>query len=296
MKNAVFALFLFLYIFIICGNFFASLLIITDRQLHTPMYFFLAKFAFMEIALTSIVIPKFLSIILFQQNTISFAVCYSQSFFYFLLGTTDFILLSVMSYDRYVAICHPLYYVAIMTWRTCIHLVIGCWFGGLLNVTLPTILKSQLPFCGPNKINHFFCDSVALIKLSWADTRLIQLIDFFLFSLVILGSLIVVIFTYTCILLTILRIPSVSGRQKAFSTCASHFTIMLIAYVSSILVYVTPTQGNSLELNKGMSVLTCFLTPVLNPFIMTLRNKQVKDALYELIKKRATRKGDNVQN
>ncbi|XP_053555918.1 olfactory receptor 6M1-like [Bombina bombina] len=259
----------------------------TNHKLHTPMYFFLAKFALSEIVLSTVVIPKFLSILLFKKNTISFGSCFTQSFFYFLLGTAELILLSVMSYDRYVAICFPLHYMTIMTWKRCVLLAAGCWFGGFLSISVPTILKLNLLYCGPNRINHFFCDNIPLVALACADTRLIRLIDFFLFSLVVLGSLSVIIFTYTCIILTILRIPSTIGQNKTLSTCSSHFTTLSLVYISLVFIYVTPAQGSSLETNKGMSLLTNFITPVLNPFIMTLRNQQVKEVLYELIKKYA---------
>ncbi|KAM8960649.1 olfactory receptor 6M1-like [Pelodytes ibericus] len=282
---SLFPVFLLLYIVIISGNVLVIIVIWTDLRLHTPMYFFLAKFSFMEIILSSIVIPKLLINLLSKNKSISFVGCLAQSYFYFLLGTADYILLSVMAYDRYVAICNPFHYSTIMTWNRCIVLSIGCWAGGFASISIPTFLKAQLPFCGPNKINHFFCDSVALMKLACADTRLIQLIDFFLFSVVLLGTLVFVIFTYTCILTTIYHIPSANGQKKAFSTCTSHFSVMSVVYGSSIFIYVTPTQGTSLEVNKILSVVTTFITPVLNPFIFTLRNQHVKEVVFKLMKK-----------
>ncbi|KAE8633908.1 hypothetical protein XENTR_v10002133 [Xenopus tropicalis] len=281
---SLFILFLLIYTLILSGNLLVILLIWKHKQLHAPMYLFLAVFSFMEILMANVVFPESLKNFFSSKKNISFGRCFTQSVFYFLIGTSDFILLSVMSYDRYVAICNPLHYSTIMTWKRSICLVIASWLGGLLIIIVPALLKFQLPYCGPNIINHYFCDAVPLVKLACADTTHIQLIDFFLFSLVILGSLILVFYTYTCILIVVLRIPTTSGRKKAFSTCSSHFFIMSLYYVSSIFIYVTPTQSKSLEINKMMSVVTTFITPVMSPFIWTLRNQQIKAILLESMK------------
>uniref|UniRef100_A0A8C5QA98 G-protein coupled receptors family 1 profile domain-containing protein n=1 Tax=Leptobrachium leishanense TaxID=445787 RepID=A0A8C5QA98_9ANUR len=255
-----------------------------DYHLHTPMYFFLVRLSFLDISYVTVTVPRMLGSFITgnktisKLKTISFVGCFTQSYIYFLLGTTDYILFSVMSFDRYVAICNPLNYSTIMTWKRCIQLAIGCWVGGFLSISIPTYLKAQLPFCGPNEINHFFCDSVAVMKLACMDTSFIQLIDFFLFSLVLLGSIIFVVFTYTCIILAIVRIPSASRQKKAFSTCSSHFIIMSVSYGSSIFIYVTPTQGTFLDTNKTMSAVSTFLMPILNPFIFTLRNQNFSAA------------------
>ncbi|OCU01564.1 hypothetical protein XELAEV_18007355mg [Xenopus laevis] len=280
----LFILFLLIYTIILSGNLLVIILIWKYKQLHAPMYLFLAVFSFMEILMANVVIPESLKNFLSLKRNIPAGSCFTQSFFYFLIGTSDFILLSVMSYDRYVAICNPLHYSTIMTWKRSICLIIASWLGGLLSISLPTFLKLRLPYCGPNKINHFFCDAVPLVKLACADTTHIQLIDFFLFSLVILGSLILVFYTYICILIVVLRISSTNGRKKAFSTCSSHFFIISLSYVSSIFIYVTPTQGKSLEINKLLSIVTTFITPVMSPFIWTLRNQQIRGVLLSSMK------------
>ncbi|XP_068121479.1 olfactory receptor 6M1-like [Hyperolius riggenbachi] len=281
----LFVLLLLLYIVTLLGNFFVIFLVCKDLNLHGPMYFFLANFAFVEMALAFVITPNVLSNLLSMKKGISFAGCFAQSYCFFLQATTDLILIATMSYDRYLAICHPLHYTTTMTGVRCVLLVLGSWFGAFLSLNTSLILKLQLPFCGPNKINHFFCDSAPLMELVCIETKFIQILDFLLFSAVILGTLIYCIFSYTCILLTIFRIPSASGRQKAFSTCSSHFTIMTIVYSSSIFMYVSPRHRNSVDINKVISAVNIFIVPVANPFIFTLRNKQVKDAMFKVIKK-----------
>ncbi|XP_073528079.1 olfactory receptor 6M1-like [Phyllobates terribilis] len=280
----LFCFLLFLYIVTIFGNCLIILLVWRSSRLHTPMYFFLANYAFMEMFLSCIITPKVLIHLLSKRKSISYAGCMVQSYCFFVLGTADLILIAMMSYDRYIAVCNPLHYIIIMRRFRCGLLVALSWLGGFLSVSIPSIFKAQLPYCGPNIINHFFCDSVPLIQLVCADTILLQMIDFCLFSLVIIGSLIFVTITYTFILMTVLRIPSVTGRKKTFSTCTSHFTIMIIAYACSIFMYVTPRHGHSLEVNKVVSAMMSFIIPVINPFIFTLRNDQVQNAVHDIIK------------
>ncbi|XP_077306183.1 olfactory receptor 6M1-like [Lithobates pipiens] len=284
LEISLFLTILFLYTVTLLGNFFVLLLICTNNNLRTPMYFFLANYAFLEVTLACVVSPKVMSNLLSRKKSISYAGCLAQSYWFFLLATADMILIAVMSYDRYLAVCNPLRYMNIMTWNKCIILVALSWFCGFLSVNIAEVFKGDLPYCGPNKINHFFCDSVPLMELVCMDTYFIQIIDFLLFSVVILGSLIFIAFTYTYILTTVFRIPSADGRQKAFSTCTSHFTIMIIVYSSSIFLYVTPRKGGSLEFNKLISAIDIILVPAINPFIFTLRNKQVQQAMSKSLK------------
>ncbi|XP_029435464.1 olfactory receptor 6M1-like [Rhinatrema bivittatum] len=281
----LFVLFLLIYVLSLTGHLLIIMLTCMDYHLHTPMYFFLTNFFFLEIVITTTVVPKMLANLLAEKKTISFLGCVVQCFFYFLVGTAELFVLSAMSFDRYVAICDPLHYSTILTWKLCHYLILGSWLGGLLSISIPTVLKLQLPFCGPNIINHFFCDSGPLIKLACSDTRLIQLLDFFLFSLVVLSSLILTIVSYINIAITILRIPCTSGRGKAFSTCAAHLTVVALGYGSTIFIYVTPSQVSSLEMNKLVCVLNVFVTPALSPFIFSLRNEKVKEALKSAIAK-----------
>ncbi|XP_039354526.1 olfactory receptor 6T1-like [Mauremys reevesii] len=277
----LFIVLLLTYVLTVTGNLVILVLTLSDQRLHTHMYFFLGNLSFLELVLTTVVIPKSLSGILAGRVTISFANCMTQSYIYFLLGTTDFFLLAVMSFDRYQAICNPLRYEAIMSSKVCAQLVLGSWIGGFLCVLFPTAMLTKLTFCGPNTIDHFFCDSWPLLKLSCSDTRLLEQVDFVLSSFVLLSSLAFTTVSYTYIISTILRIPSSSERRRAFSTCSSHLTVVVMVYGSSIFLYVRPSWGESLLLNKVAATLSCIVTPLLNPFIFSLRNDKVKEVLQD---------------
>ena len=280
----LFVVLLFTYMLTLTGNGVIISLIWTDNRLQTPMYFFLSNLSFLDILFTSSVTPKLLSFLLKDRKTTSLAGCISQTYFFFFLGTVEFILLVVMSFDRYVAICNPLRYTVIMNSRVCLLLVLGCWVGAFLSVLCPVILLSRLPFC-QKEINHFFCDIAPLLQAACIDTHLLERISFLLSSLILLTSLVITTVSYTYIISTILRIPSAQGRQKAFSTCASHITVVSIAYGSNIFMYVRPSQNQSLEFDKVTAVFTIMVTPLLNPFIYSLRNETVKDVLRDAIDK-----------
>uniref|UniRef100_A0A8C4WRK9 Olfactory receptor n=1 Tax=Gopherus evgoodei TaxID=1825980 RepID=A0A8C4WRK9_9SAUR len=220
--------------------------------------------------------PKMLENLLSQAKAIPFRGCFTQFYFYFFLGTVDFILLTVMSFDRYVAICHPLHYPVIMSGYVCVFLVMGCWLFGFLSTLCPLIFLCQLPFCGPNVINHFFCDYAPLVRLSCVDTHFLLMIEYVLSSVVLLTSLSFTAVSYLYIIATVLHIPSATGRRKAFSTCTFHITVASIFYDSAIFMYARPSQGRSLDLQK---VVTATVTHLLNPFIYTLRNQMVKEEL-----------------
>uniref|UniRef100_A0A8C2PIU0 Olfactory receptor n=1 Tax=Capra hircus TaxID=9925 RepID=A0A8C2PIU0_CAPHI len=240
------------------------------------MYYFLRNVAVLEIWFTSVIFPKMLTNILTGNRTISLAGCFLQSFLYFFLGTTEFFLLAVMSFDRYVAICNPLRYVTIMSKRVSVQLVLSSWVTGFFIIIVPTFLTIQQPFCGPNIIDHFFCDSFPLPELVCADTSLIKLLGFILANVSLLGTLSMTATCYGHILHTILHIPSAKERQKAFSTCSSHITVVSLFYGSCIFMYVRSGKGGQGEdRNKLVALLNTVVTPVLNPFIYTLRNKQV---------------------
>ncbi|XP_075067088.1 olfactory receptor 6M1-like [Mixophyes fleayi] len=280
-----FILFLILYIVIISGNVSIIILTLFDLHLHSPMYFFLGNISVLEMSISTVVVPKLLAILLSCKKTISFVACFVQCYLYFALGTTDFILLAVMSYDRYVAICNPLQYVVIMNWNTCFYMALASWMGGFLIVITPAFIKAMLPYCKANEINHFFCDSSPIMKLVCMDTTLIQLFDFFMYSFVIVGSLCITIWTYIMITITIYRIPSVTGRHKAFSTCLSHLFLVILGYGGTIFIYVIPKGNYYLKLNKLVSVITIFVTPVLSPFIFSLRNHAVQTAYMDMCTK-----------
>uniref|UniRef100_A0A4X2M0I7 Olfactory receptor n=1 Tax=Vombatus ursinus TaxID=29139 RepID=A0A4X2M0I7_VOMUR len=270
------------YLLTLLGNILITCVVVSYSRLYTPVYFFLCNLSILDILFTSVISPRVLANLAIGDKTISFAGCITQCYFYFFLGTVEFLLLTCMSYDRYAAICNPLRYSTIMSPSVCIGLVLFSWVGGFLSVLFPTILISRLPFCGSNIINHFFCDSRPLLALACTDTTSIELMDFLLSSTVILISLILIGYSYTHIIMTILRIPSASGRKKAFNTCASHLTVVGIAGGITVFIYVTPSQKETLEINKIPSVLSSVVAPFLNPFIYTLRNDTVLGILREV--------------
>uniref|UniRef100_A0A8C8Z520 Olfactory receptor n=1 Tax=Prolemur simus TaxID=1328070 RepID=A0A8C8Z520_PROSS len=284
LQVALFVVLLFTYMLTLAGNIVIISLIWADNRLQTPMYFFLSNLSFLDIFYTTSVTPKLLACLLEERKTISFAGCMTQIYFFFFFGTVEFILLAVMSFDRYMAICNPLRYTIIMNSRVCLLLVLGCWVGAFLSVLCPIIVVSRLPFCY-KEISHFFCDIAPLLQAACTDTYFIQMINFLLSSLVLLTSLVLTIVSYAYIISTISRIPSAEGRQKAFSTCASHITVVSIAYGSNIFMYVRPSQSHSLDFDKVTAVLTTMVTPLLNPFIYSLRNEKVKEVLREAINK-----------
>nr|XP_055191062.1 olfactory receptor 6V1-like isoform X2 [Nyctereutes procyonoides]XP_055191063.1 olfactory receptor 6V1-like isoform X2 [Nyctereutes procyonoides]XP_055191064.1 olfactory receptor 6V1-like isoform X2 [Nyctereutes procyonoides]XP_055191066.1 olfactory receptor 6V1-like isoform X2 [Nyctereutes procyonoides]XP_055191067.1 olfactory receptor 6V1-like isoform X2 [Nyctereutes procyonoides] len=193
--------------------------------------------------------------------------------------------LSVMAFDRYVAICRPLHYPTIMNGPVCVKLVAVCWVVGFISIISPTLQKTQLWFCGPNIIDHYFCDSAPLLKLSCSDTHHIERMDFFLSFLFVLATMMLIIVSYVLIVAAVLRIPSFSGRQKAFSTCASHLTVVVLGYGSTIFIYVRPGKGHSTHLNKVVALMTAVVTPFLNPFIFTFRNEKFKEVIEDMTKR-----------
>ncbi|XP_007948125.2 olfactory receptor 6M1-like [Orycteropus afer afer] len=278
----LFVVLLFTYMLTLTGNSVVISLIWADNRFQTPMYFFLSNLSLLDISYTTTVTPKLLACLLQERKSISLAGCFTQIYFFFFLGTVEFILLAVMSFDRYMAICNPLRYTIIMNSRFCFLLMLGCWMGAFLSVLYPIIVVSGLPFCY-KEISHFFCDIAPLLQAACIDTHFIEMISFILSSLVLLTSLMFTTVSYAYIISTILRIPSAQGRQKAFSTCASHITVVSIAYGSNIFMYVRPSQSHSLDIDKVTAALTTIMTPLLNPFIYSLRNEKVKEALREAI-------------
>uniref|UniRef100_A0A8D2KRR8 Olfactory receptor n=1 Tax=Varanus komodoensis TaxID=61221 RepID=A0A8D2KRR8_VARKO len=281
----LFLVFLLILVATMLGNIIIIVLISVDYRLQSPMYLFLCNLSVIEILMTLTVVPKMMQNFLLERKNISFYGCLTQSYFYFLFGTSEYVLLAMMSYDRYVAICFPLHYSTIMNEKVCINLVVGSWLIGFFSILVPTVMKLGLPYCGPNVINHFFCDSAPLLHLACTDIRLVEFIDFLVSLPVILGSLVLTLISYFYILNTILHIPSATGRQKAFSTCASHFTVVTIGYGTSVFIYVRPSQASSMNLNKIASLFTTAVTPMLNPIIFTYRNQIVQEVFKDSVKK-----------
>ncbi|XP_032201558.1 olfactory receptor 6C75 [Mustela erminea] len=281
-------LFIFLlvtYMLSVTGNLIIITLTLTDPHLQIPMYFFLRNFSFLEISFTSVCIPRFLVTIMTRDRTITYNGCVTQLFFFIFLGVTEFYLLAAMSYDRYVAICKPLHYMTIMSSRVCFLLVFSSWLAGFLVIFPPVMLLLKLDFCDSNIINHFICDSSPILQLSCTNTHFLELMAFFLAVVTLMVTLTLVILSYTYIIRTILKIPSTSQRKKAFSTCSSHMIVVSLSYGSCIFMYIKPSARERVTLNKGVAVLNTSVAPLLNPFIYTLRNQQVKQAFKNMVQR-----------
>uniref|UniRef100_A0A8C6X4S0 Olfactory receptor n=1 Tax=Naja naja TaxID=35670 RepID=A0A8C6X4S0_NAJNA len=275
---------LFTYLLTTIGNLLIIYITLVDHRLHTPMYFFLWNFSVLEIGFISSAIPKALLNLASGSTTISLVGCFTQSFMYFHLGTTESFLLAVMSYDRYLAICNPLRYPSIMHKSLCTLLVFCCWIGSFLLLIGPFVIFLQLPMCKSNILDHFFCDNTPLIQLLCGDTRFLELYGFITAALSLLGTLSISVASYINILKTIWNIPSATGRKKAFSTCASHFIVVSITYGSCIFLYISPSQASKVQFGKIVAILNTIVSPLLNPFIYSLRNQQVKEALKDLLR------------
>ncbi|XP_045868874.1 olfactory receptor 6C65-like [Meles meles] len=283
--NILIFLFLFFtYILSITGNMTIITLTLITPHLKTPMYFFLRNFSFLEISFTTVCIPRFLVSITTGDMTISYNSCMAQVFFLIVLGATEFFLLTAMSYDRYVAICKPLHYTTIMNSRVCNQLLISSWLAGFLIIFPPVIMGLQLDFCNSNIIDHFACDS-SILSISCTDTTFLELMAFFLAVFMLMVTLILVVLSYVFILKMILRIPSAEQRKKAFSTCSSHMIVVSISYGSCIFMYVKTSAKEGVALTNGIAVLNTSVAPMLNPYIYSLRNQQVKQSLKNLTNK-----------
>uniref|UniRef100_A0A8D1V9W1 Olfactory receptor n=1 Tax=Sus scrofa TaxID=9823 RepID=A0A8D1V9W1_PIG len=279
-------LFLFLtYILSVAGNLTIITLTLLDLRLKTPMYFFLQKFSYLEISFTTACIPRFLYNISTGNRTITYNACLTQIFSTDLFGITEFFLLATMAYDRYVAICKPLHYMTIMSNKLCKTMVVCCWLAALLIILPPFSLCFHLEFCDSNLIDHFGCDASTLLKISCSDTWLIEQMVIACAVLTLITTLTCVVLSYIYIIRTILKFPSAQQRKKAFSTCSSHMIVVSISYGSCIFIYIKPSAKEEVNLNKGVALLLSSISPVLNPFIYTLRNKQVKLAFQDSLKK-----------
>ncbi|XP_072506463.1 olfactory receptor 6C76-like [Notamacropus eugenii] len=276
--------FLFLtYILSATDNLTIITLTLLDSHLKTPMY--LRNFSFLEISFTSVCIPRYLVSIVTKEKAISYNSCMAQEFFFILLDATEFFLLAAMSYDRYVAICKPLHYTAIMSPKVCGQLVVSSWLTGFLIIFPPVIMGLQLDFCDSIVIDHFTCDSSPILIISCTDTKVLEVMSFFLSVFTLISTLALVILSYAHILRTILRIPSAQQRKKAFSTCSSHIIVVSISYGSCIFMYVKPSAKEGVTMTKRVAVLNTSVASMLNPFIYTLSNQQVKQAFKDIVRK-----------
>uniref|UniRef100_G3TX76 Olfactory receptor n=1 Tax=Loxodonta africana TaxID=9785 RepID=G3TX76_LOXAF len=283
MQLLLFRIFSLFYTFTLLGNGTILGLIFLDPRLHTPMYFFLSHLAVVDIAYTCNTVPQMLVNLLSPTTPISFAGCITQTFFFLTFALTECLLLVVMSYDRYVAICHPLRYSAIMSWKLCITLAVTSWSCGSFLAVVHVSLILRLPFCGPHEINHFFCEILSVLKLACADTWLNQVVIFVASIFTLVGPLCLVLVSYTCILFAILKIQSRKGRRKAFSTCSSHLFVVGLFFGSAIVMYMAPKSRHPEEQQKVLFLFYSIFNPMLNPLIYSLRNAEMKSALWRAL-------------
>ncbi|XP_063305967.1 olfactory receptor 1468-like [Pelobates fuscus] len=278
-KYVYFVLLFVFYFVTISGNLLIIWLVTANRSLHTPMYFFLTQLSTSDVLMATNITPNTLSIVLKEKLAMSFAGCISQFFFFCMTICVECLILTAMAYDRYLAICYPLRYNSLINLRLCSKLAIISWIISFSLTFIDTITISQLRFCGHNVIDHFFCDLVPLLELACSDTSIVQ-IEVLIFCIpVVLFPLIVIPTSYIYIVLAILKISSESGRQKAFSTCSSHLTVVCLFYGTILAIYMLPNKGKSLTISKVMSLLYTVLTPMSNPIIYSLRNNDIKEVI-----------------
>ncbi|NWV29506.1 OR5V1 protein, partial [Origma solitaria] len=279
----LFVLFLLIYLATMASNITLLVAISTDSHLHSPMYFFLGNLSLLDILCPTITMPKMLGALLLDNREISFFGCLFQHFSLIAVVGTEIFLLAVMAYDRYVAVCHPLRYLSIVSTKLCAQLAVGTWAAGLLNSLLHTSLVFTLSFCGPNKIQQYYCDIPPVLALSCSSTRSRELVILAVAGVLGSGACVVTLVSYIYILLEILAKNSPGIWQKAFSTCGSHLTVVCLFYGTTICTYVRPSSTYSPHLDRVISMLYGMLTPLLNPIIYSLRNKEVKCALKRVI-------------
>ncbi|KAL2770550.1 olfactory receptor 11L1, partial [Daubentonia madagascariensis] len=285
-QTLLFAIFLFIYFLTITGNVVIISVVNQDQRLHSPMYTFLKHLSFLEIWYTSTIVPLLLANLLSWGQAISFSTCMAQLYFFVFFGATECFLLAMMAYDRYLAICRPLHYSFLMSSEICTKLVAISWLTGVGTGFLPSLMISKLDFCGPNQINHFFCDLPPLMQLSCSSVYITEMAILILSVAVLCICFFLTLVSYVFIVSSILRIPSASGQMKTFSTCGSHLAVVTIYYGTMISMYVRPKAHLSPEANKIISVFYTVITPLLNPVIYSLRNKDFKEAVRKVMRRK----------
>ncbi|XP_069059537.1 olfactory receptor 6N1-like [Pleurodeles waltl] len=274
----LFWIFLPIYFLTVTGNGIVFLLTTLDYKLQTPMYLFVSHLSFLDLSFSTVTVPKMLAKFLMNSKTISFSGCILQMYVFLSLGAAECLLLTMMSFDRYYAICQPLQYGTRVTKKLCIQLAAASWIGGFLTPFIQSILASRLPFCGPNVIHHYYCDHPPLLQLSCADTSLNVAIGSSIGFFIIISSFSLILVSYVKIIWSIIKISSPGGRRKTFSTCASHLIVVNLFYLPIIFMYIRPAESVVSEIDSLIAVLYSALTPMLNPMIYTLRNKDIKEA------------------
>ncbi|XP_077634116.1 olfactory receptor-like protein OLF3 [Crocuta crocuta] len=283
MQVFLFVLFLVMYLVTVLGNFLIVLLIRLDSRLHTPMYFFLTNLSLVDVSYATSIIPQMLAHLLAEHKAIPFVSCAAQLFFSLGLGGIEFALLAVMAYDRYVAVCDPLRYLVIMHGGLCTRLAITSWASGSINSLIHTAITFQLPMCTNNYIDHISCEILAVVRLACVDTSSNEIIITVSSIVLLMTPFFLVLLSYIRIISTILKIQSTEGRKKAFHTCASHLTVVVLCYGMAIFTYIQPRSNPSVLQEKLISLFYAVLTPMLNPMIYSVRNKEVKGAWQKLL-------------
>ncbi|KAM5145573.1 olfactory receptor 6Q1-like [Mantella aurantiaca] len=294
-QMTIFSIFLFIYIFTVLENLAIILLVIQDRKLWKPMYIFVGNLSFLEIWYITVTLPNLLSNTITGNQEISYNGCVTQLFIFTFLGATECYLLATMAYDRYIAICNPLQYTVIMQDRCVWCLLISSWSTGLFTPIVPIYFLTQLNFCGPYEVDHYFCDASPLLRLACGNIKTKEFVDFIVSVIVLISSSSVIFISYICITWTILKMPSAQGQQKAFSTCTSHLAVVCIYYGSMGFTYMRITPTSSISLNKLVSILYSVITPLFNPIIYTLRNHDVKLSLQKVFQKKNCLKSNSFE-
>nr|XP_027798071.1 olfactory receptor 10A3-like [Marmota flaviventris] len=282
LQEQIFGVFLVIYLVTLMGNAIIIAAILLDQTLHIPMYLFLQNLSVVEVSFSASIMPEMLVVLTTDRTTISFVGCFAQMYFILLFGGTECFLLGAMAYDRFAAICHPLTYPMIMNKRVFVKLVMFSWVSGVMVATVQTTWVFSFPFCGPNEINHISCETPAVLELVCADTFLFEIYAFTGTILIVLVPFFLILLSYLQIFFSILKMPSTTGRQKAFSTCASHVTLVTLFYGTASMTYLQPRSSYSSATKKVMSLVYTLLTSLLNPLIYSLRNNGMKMALVKL--------------
>ncbi|XP_032768272.1 olfactory receptor 1468 [Rattus rattus] len=285
-QHMFYALFLAMYLTTVLGNLIIIILIRLDSHLHTPMYLFLSNLSFSDLCFSSVTMPKLLQNMQSQVPSIPYAGCLTQLYFYLYFADLESFLLVAMAYDRYVAICFPLHYLIIMSPKLCVSLVVLSWVLTTFHAMLHTLLMARLSFCADNVIPHFFCDISPLLKLSCSDTHVNELVIFVMGGLVIVIPFLLIVVSYARVVASILKVPSVRGIHKIFSTCGSHLSVVSLFYGTIIGLYLCPSANNSTVKETVMAMMYTVVTPMLNPFIYSLRNRDMKEALIRVLCKK----------